>query len=89
MQPEVAACETTSFPSTTSALTDDAPHMQGAWSCLAPLACADLRGATLEGAKLIEADLRGADSRSTLLMGARLQRALLIDADLRGRETAG
>src|SRR6266498_1584866 len=46
MQPDVATGETTSFPSTTSALTDDAPHMQGAWSCLAPLACADLNAST-------------------------------------------
>jgi hypothetical protein len=46
MQPEVAAGETTTFPSTISALTDDAPHMQGAWSCLAPLACADLNPST-------------------------------------------
>jgi len=30
MQPEVAAGETTTFPSTSSALTDDAPHVQGA-----------------------------------------------------------
>ena len=46
MQPDVATGETTSFPSTTSAFTDDAPHMQGAWSCLAPLACADLNAST-------------------------------------------
>lgn len=46
MQPEVAACETTSFPSTVSALTDDAPHVQGAWSCLAPVACADFSAST-------------------------------------------
>jgi len=46
MQPEVAAGETTSFPSTISALTDDAPHVQGAWSCLVPLACADLSAST-------------------------------------------
>jgi hypothetical protein len=30
MQPEVAAGETTTFPSTSAALTDDAPHVQGA-----------------------------------------------------------
>jgi hypothetical protein len=40
MQPEVATGETTSFPSTISALTDDAPHVQGAWSRFAPVACA-------------------------------------------------
>src|SRR5215211_5334641 len=46
MQPEVAAGETTSFPSTSSALTDDAPHRQGAWSRLAPVACAALNVST-------------------------------------------
>jgi hypothetical protein len=46
MQPEVATGETTSFPSTISALTDDAPHMQGAWSGLAPVAWADLNAST-------------------------------------------
>src|SRR4051794_11027686 len=46
MQPEVAAGETTSFPSTISALTDDAPHMQGASSRPAPAACAALNAST-------------------------------------------
>src|ERR1041385_8952344 len=46
MHPEVAAGETTSFPSTISALTDDAPHVQGVWSPLAPVACADLNAST-------------------------------------------
>ena len=46
MQPEVATGETTSFPSTISALTDDAPHVQGSWSRLAPVACAELNAST-------------------------------------------
>jgi hypothetical protein len=46
MQPVVAGGDSTSFPSTISALTDDAPHMQGAWSRLAPVACADLKAST-------------------------------------------
>src|SRR6266550_6631120 len=46
MQPEVATGETTSFPSTISALTDDAPHVQGSWSRFPPLACADVNAST-------------------------------------------
>ena len=46
MHPEVAAGETTTFPSTISALTDDAPHMQGASSRPAPVACAALNAST-------------------------------------------
>jgi hypothetical protein len=46
MQPDVATGETTTFPSTVSALTDDAPHVQGAWSRPAPVACADLNAST-------------------------------------------
>jgi len=50
MHPEVAGGEPTSFPSTISALTDDAPHVQGAWSRLAPVACADLNASTTTSA---------------------------------------
>jgi hypothetical protein len=64
MQPEVAAGETTTFPSTTSALTDDAPHMQGAWSRLAPVACADLNASTATAAAI---------TRQTLTRGRRPQ----------------
>jgi hypothetical protein len=64
MQPEVAAGETTTFPSTTSALTDDAPHMQGDSSVLAPLACADLNASTATAAAII---------RQTLTRGRRPQ----------------
>jgi hypothetical protein len=52
MQPEVTTGETTSFPSTISALTDDAPHMQGSWSRLAPVACADLNASTAASATM-------------------------------------
>jgi hypothetical protein len=46
MQPEVATGETTTFPSTVSALTDDAPQVQGGWSCLAPLAGVNVNAST-------------------------------------------
>src|SRR5438874_13694598 len=46
MQPAVATGQTTSFPSTISALTDDAPHAQGSSSPLPPLACADVNAST-------------------------------------------
>jgi hypothetical protein len=53
MQPEVATGETTSFPSTISALTDDAPHVQGAWSRPPPVACADLNASTATTATMM------------------------------------
>jgi len=72
MQPEVAACETTSFPSTTSALTDDAPHMQGAWSCLAPLACADLNASTARATAITKQALtRGRRPQNLTTRGCR------------------
>jgi hypothetical protein len=46
MQPEVATGETTTFPSSISALTGDAPHMQGPSSRPAPVACAVLNAST-------------------------------------------
>jgi hypothetical protein len=60
MQPEVATGETTIFPSTSSALTDDAPHVQGARSCLPPLACADFNASTAATEAM---------TRSTLMRG--------------------
>src|SRR3989442_8779838 len=46
MQPEVATGETRSFPSTISALTDDAPHVHGPGSRLPRVACADVNAST-------------------------------------------
>jgi hypothetical protein len=53
MQPVVAAGETTSFPSTSSALTDDASYMQRASSSPAPVACAALTASTAATAAMM------------------------------------
>ena len=50
---------------------------------------ADLRGANLGGAYLIEADLRGANLNKADLRGATLYRANLGKANLRGGEPQG
>ena len=72
MQPEVAVGETTSFPSTTSAFTDDAPDMQGAWSWLPPLACADLNASTTTATAITKQTLtRGRGPQNLTTRGCR------------------
>src|SRR5437588_9093548 len=51
MQPEVAGGETTNFPSTTSARTEDAPQVQSVCWRFAPVACAELSISTATSAK--------------------------------------
>ena len=50
---------------------------------------ADLRGANLAGAYLVEVDLRGADLTGANLMEAYLRGADLREADLRGTDLKG
>jgi uncharacterized protein YjbI with pentapeptide repeats len=49
-----------------------------------PLACSDLRSATLDGLDLTQADLHGADLRQASLVGTTLGQANLSGADLTG-----
>src|SRR6266496_2623404 len=71
IQPDVAGGETTSFPSTTSALIDDAPQVQGVRWRPAPVACADLSASRPTSARSRQTPKRSRWPQSLTARGCR------------------
>src|SRR5215207_5667842 len=88
MQPDVAGCEVTRFPSTISARTEDAPQVQVVGSRLAPTAVAALSVSTATSAMSKQAITRSRRPQSLTKQGWRWRTASAIGrtAHLQSRE---
>src|SRR5829696_6319661 len=89
MQPDVAGCEVTSFPSTISARTEDAPQVQVVGSRLAPTAVAALSVSTAMSAMNKQAITRSRWPQSLTRQGWRWRTASAMGrtAHLQSRES--